>query len=251
MSEETHTFNRGVVRPVECLKAGWEAIKGDYWLLLGITVVGILVASFAPFGILVGPVMCGIYYCLLRRLRGQTVKFEMVMRGVDHFLQSLIATLLMMIPMIILMAPLMVLYFAFVISIVAADKGGEPEPNIGIGILIAMGFVVLMSTIASLILQALFLFVYPLIVDRKLSGVEAIKTSFRAAKANFGGVIGLVLLSTLMNMLGAMACYVGLFFVMPIHFAAIAVAYERVFSGGESDPEAIDPVDLEPLPVAP
>jgi uncharacterized membrane protein len=114
-----------------------------------------------------------------------------------------------------------------------------------------MGFVVLLSTIASLVLQALFLFTYPLIVDRKLSGVDAIKTSFRAAKANFGGVIGLVLLSTLMNMLGAMACYVGLFFVMPIHFAAIAVAYERVFPRGESVPEPVAPVDLEPLPVAP
>ncbi len=76
---------------------------------------------------------------------------------------------------------------------------------------------------------ALFMFMYPLIVDRKLSGFEAIKLSMRAALANFGGVLGLMLLSFLLGMVGALACYVGLIFLYPLNFAMIAVAYRQVF----------------------
>ncbi len=35
-------FNTGVIRPVECMKEGWELIKDEYWLFLGITFVGML-----------------------------------------------------------------------------------------------------------------------------------------------------------------------------------------------------------------
>src|SRR5437899_9788235 len=47
-------YNRGVVRPVECLTSGFEMIKGQYWLILGITVVGILIGAMVPLGVLMG-----------------------------------------------------------------------------------------------------------------------------------------------------------------------------------------------------
>ena len=48
--------------------------------------------------------------------------------------------------------------------------------------------------IVSLVIHSLFLFAYPLIVDRKLSGLDAIKLSYRAALQNLSGIVGLVLL---------------------------------------------------------
>jgi uncharacterized membrane protein len=80
-------------------------------------------------------------------------------------------------------------------------------------------------------------------VDRKLTGVQAVMTSFRAARSNFGGVLGLVLLTTLLNILGSLACCIGQFFVAPIHFAAVAVAYRLVFPD-EPVPEK-PPTDAE------
>ena len=74
-----------------------------------------------------------------------------------------------------------------------------------------------------------FIFVYPLIVDRKLSAIDAIKLSFRAALSNFWRLLGMVLLTSLMSVVGVLACYVGAFLVMPISYAAIAKAYEQVF----------------------
>src|SRR5262245_9056352 len=98
MGEVQPSFRSGVVRPIECVRGGWELIKGNYWLFVGVTLVGTLLAYFAPLGILVGPMLCGIYYCFNRKQRGQPVKFEMLFKGFDYFVQSLIATLLMMIP---------------------------------------------------------------------------------------------------------------------------------------------------------
>ena len=38
-------------------------------------------------GVAMGPAMCGIFFCLLRQERGQPVKFDHLMRGIDYFLQ--------------------------------------------------------------------------------------------------------------------------------------------------------------------
>ena len=95
MSEGGASFNRGVVRPVECLKAGWQLIRNDYWLFFGITLVGVLLGNLVPFGLLLGPMMCGIYLCLLRHAGGRRVALEMLFEGFNYFAQSLIATLLM------------------------------------------------------------------------------------------------------------------------------------------------------------
>src|SRR5206468_605023 len=81
----------------------------------------------------------------------------------------------------------------------------------------------------ALLMSVLFFFIYPLIVDRGLTGVEAVKTSARAALGNLAGVVGLVLLNGMLGLVGAMCCYVGAFFVMPITFGAILVAYRQVF----------------------
>ncbi|MGI8493711.1 MAG: hypothetical protein ACR2L1_00145, partial [Pyrinomonadaceae bacterium] len=67
-------FKTGVIRPIECFKEGWDLIKDQYWLFLGISVVGILMAGFSMY-ILLGAMFCGIYYCLLRKSENQPVSF--------------------------------------------------------------------------------------------------------------------------------------------------------------------------------
>ena len=66
-------------------------------------------------------------------------------------------------------------------------------------------------------------------MDRGLKAVPALKTSFKAALANFGGVLGLVLLTTLIGFLAACCCYLPVFLVLPITFGATALAYRKVF----------------------
>jgi uncharacterized membrane protein len=87
----------------------------------------------------------------------------------------------------------------------------------------------LFVVIVSMAIHSLFLFAYPLIVDRKLAGLDAIKLSYRAALQNLGGIIGLLLLMCVLGILGVLACYIGVFLMMPVSFAAYAAAYRRVF----------------------
>lgn len=111
----------------------------------------------------------------------------------------------------------------------AAAQGRAGEGAAMAGFFISMIVIFLAIFVMSIIVGVFFIFTFPLIVDRKLSGVEAVKTSVRAALANFRGVLGLVLLNSLLNFGGLILCYVGAFFVMPITLAAHAIAYRRVF----------------------
>ena len=55
------TFQRNAVRPMDCFKEGWSLIKGQYWLILGMCIVGWMIAAAVPLGILMGPMMCGLF----------------------------------------------------------------------------------------------------------------------------------------------------------------------------------------------
>src|SRR5437764_292966 len=96
------SYNRGAVRAMQCYREGWQLIKDRFWFFLGVGLVGILVGSLAPFGILLGPMMCGVYLCLLRHMHGQPVTFDMLFKGFNYFANSLIATLIMVVPLILL-----------------------------------------------------------------------------------------------------------------------------------------------------
>ena len=153
MADPQVPFNRGVIRPVECISEAWEMVKGNYWLLLGISLVGHSIASFVPL-ILWGPLMCGIYMCMLRQHRGKAVTFEMLFKGFDYFLQSLIATLITMLPLVILILIAYGLFVAILIS--AAPGGGRPNPNAPWAILGGMGLFYLFIFAVVIIFQVLF-----------------------------------------------------------------------------------------------
>jgi uncharacterized membrane protein len=66
-----------------------------------------------------------------------------------------------------------------------------------------------------------------------MKGFDAVKLSVRAGFANFWSLLGMLILNGLLTFVGLLFCYVGAFLVMPIGFAAIAVAYEQVFGLSE------------------
>lgn len=242
-SPDTIEFRRGVIRPIECLKAGHELVRSQYWLLVGIVAVGMIIAGLVPLGILMGPMMCGVYFTLFKQRRGQRIEFGDLFKGFDYFGESLIAALLHMVPIFVILVPTYIIFYISMFAMMAAQGGGEPDPGILLGF---FGFwaIIWIVLIAIMILVSLiFTFAYPLIVDRRLSGFDAVKLSTKAAMANFGGLLGMTLLSSLLTFLGVLLCYVGAFLVLPITFGAIAVAYEQVFglSEGTGQPDLPPP----------
>jgi len=230
MTPDNLDFRTGVIRPVECLKEAWALIKDQYWLFLGIVFVGIFIGGVVPI-VLLGPMMVGIYLCLFRKMRGEPVEFGTLFKGFDYFAQSLIAALLQMIPMVVVMVPSYIIFFAVMIT--SMPRGGRTNPDDASAFVftilgLELVFIVVIMAVA-IVVTVFFLFAFPLIPDRNLSGLDAVKLSIKAAKANFGGVLGLILLNVGLGILGVLCCYVGVFLIAPISLASHAIAYRRVF----------------------
>lgn len=219
-------FKIGVIRPVECMQEGWELIKDDYWTFFAMTLVGMLIGG-VTMNILLGAMYCGLYFALLKKMSGQRFKFEDLFKGFSYFAPALIATLIFIIPIFISMFITYGSMFAVMFSMM--DSHGKPNPAAIVSlyaVLIGEGlfFGILVSCI-----HAFVTFSYPLIVEHNMGGWNAFKLSARAVWANLSGVIGLILVEFGLGFIGYLACGFGLYFVFPVLFAGVAVAYRKVF----------------------
>lgn len=235
-------FKQNAVEPINCLKGGFNLIKGQYWLFVGICFVAILVGSVVPFGVLMGPMMCGIYLTFFNKRRGLPIEFATVFKGFDYFGQSVIATLIHVVPIVVIIVP-SYLFFYVGLILLLPKPGDEPDPS---GLFVFLGVMVIFWLVVvciMIVISVAFTFSYPLIVEHRLQGLDAVKLSARAAFANFWRLLGLSLLSGLLGFAGVLLCYVGVFFVFPISFSALAIAYEQVFglSSVQSGPDLPPP----------
>ncbi len=237
---DTIEIRSGVVKPIECLKAGLELIRNQYWLFVGITFVGIIIATAVPFGILMGPMLCGIYLSLFKQRRGQLVEFNDLFKGFDYFRESLIAALLNMVPAFLIVIPTYISFYISLFAMIGATSG-QPDPALVLGFFGFWGIIFIVMMVLMILISVVFTFTFPLIVERRLSGVDAVKLSMKAAKANFGGLLGLVLLNTLLGFAGVLLCYVGAILILPINFGALALAYEQVFGLSDAQPDLSAP----------
>jgi len=221
-------YRRHAVEPMECIKAGWQLVKDRYWLFVGMCAVAVMIGSAVPFGILLGPMMCGIYMTFFKQRRGMPIEFGDMFKGFDYFGPSLIATLLHILPIMAIVIPAYFLFYAGLLVSIAA-QGDEPNPAAMFGVFAMFGLFWIVMFLVILIVSIGFTFAYPLIADRKMAGFDAVKLSFKAAMSNFWRLLGMAIITFLLGFLGIVLCYVGVFLTFPISYAAIAAAYEQVF----------------------
>jgi hypothetical protein len=211
--------------PGELLSEGFDLVRGQYWLFVGICAVGLILGGAVPV-VLMGAMMCGIYLCLFARTRDEPVRFEMLFHGFDHFVESLIATLVLFGISMALMIPL---YFVLVALIFMLAGTVGDSTGAGVVALFIFGVVYAVILLIGFAIGAVFLFTYPLIVDRGMKGIEALKASMAAFRANPVGLPLLVLVCGVLSGFAALFCYLPVFLVAPITLGAVAVAYRRVF----------------------
>jgi len=215
-------FRTGVINPVECAKEGFELIKKDYWLLFAILLVGALIGG-ATMYVLGGAMFCGIFYAYIKAIDGKPVAFDDLWKGMNYFGPGLAVVLFMIVPVFA--------YYIFAyITIFAAFLAGAQAGEAGIiGAFVVVGVIDLVLLIALVSFHTLLMFALPLLVDRNLGAIDAMKTSAKAVWANLGGVAGLVVVNFGLIFVGYLALCVGVYFVIPIIMAGNVVAYRRVF----------------------
>jgi uncharacterized membrane protein len=179
-------------------------------------------------------------------MRGELASFNAIGKGFGYFSQGFVIALLSGLPFALLTVAVRVLEWRFD-DIQKMYPGKTPvPPEVLTERLTYLGLIVLAFALFHLITGLIFPFAYQLAVERNLSGWQAIKLSARAARANFGGVLGLVVLEIILGAMGIALCCIGLVFVMPVTKAAWTVAYRQVFPAPPQD----QPVPL-PFPPPP
>jgi hypothetical protein len=246
-------FNSGVVRPFECLGAGWNLVKDQFVLFAVLSLVITILVTCIPFsGIIYGAWICGIYFGLLRKLRGEQASFnDCVVTGFSYFSGGFVIALLSGLPFVLLTVVAQVWEWHF--DTVQKHYPGSEEipPEVMTQELLFIGLLILAFILFHLITGLIFPFAYQLVVERNLSGWKAIKLSARASRENLGGVFGLVIIEIVLGLLGIALCCVGLILVMPLMKSAWTVAYRQVFPPppeGESPPLLYPPPPPPPTP---
>gem|GEM_PF-1468330 len=203
-----------------------------YWITLGICLLGLIVGSAAPMAVLMGPMMCGMFICFFAMMRNERPTFEMLFKGFDMFVDSLVATLIMVGVSILIMIPMAALIIG---GMIAAGVAGEQADGLAAGgVLVAVGAAYVLAILAMVVVQLLFTFSYPLIVDYNLSGVDAVKLSARAAWANLSNILRLTILIWLISIPALLLCYLPILLVIPVALFAQALLYRRIFPGDSS-----------------
>lgn len=184
---------RGFLSAGEIFGASWRAATGQVGAMFLIGIVHLLVVGAvngAGIGIiLLGPLLAGLYYTIQRGLNTGTYEIGDLFKGFSVFLPAMVAGLLISI-------------FSFV------------------------GFLacILPGIIVYWMYQMTFLFM----IDRRMDFWPSMEASRKLYFANFWSLTVLYLLAGIINLVGALACYVGLFFTFPLTVIMTTLAYERL-----------------------
>jgi len=197
-----------------CIERGWTIATASLLPFIGYTCVVIAVhAALACIPVLgwiaialVGPALSAGYFVYTRKkIRGEPAVFEDFFGGFE-FLGQL-----------------------FLLGIVS-------------DILIAAG--ILLCILPGLYLMLGYMFAGFLVVARRMDFWPAMEASRRAVTANIGPVILLVLAFIGINILGALACLVGLIITIPMTYCSSVVAFGIIFDDSPTDSGTAGPIQI-------
>jgi serine/threonine protein kinase len=194
-----------------CLRRAWTLVRSDFWPMVGITaLILVLLSAAASVGkvsesighlsfessvlsvLLGGPLMGGLYFYLLRKIRGEPVRTETAFAGFSHSLLHL-----------------------FLASFVTQ-------------VLTVLGFICLV--LPGVYLFVAWFFVLPLVIDKRLEFWPAMRLSRKIISKHWWKFFGFLLVLGLINLAGLAACVVGIFVTLPLSLAALMYAYEDIIN---------------------
>lgn len=180
------------------VSAGWELTKADLWVWVVVALVMLVLNSVVPL-ILQGPLLAGIHIGFARKILYGRTEVGDLFKGFNYFVPTLVASL-------------------------------------AISALTFVGM--LLCIIPGLVVVAMFLFTHLFIVDKRMDFWPAMQASHSLVKQDYVGFTLFVIVLGLLQVLGALACVVGLLVTLPLMYGAITAAYR-------------DLVGFEPNSIAP
>ena len=218
---------------IDALGMGWRLLMSDFWgLWLPAFVLTLVMMAASNFGIIAAvlvqpPLMAGLYWLVARKIDGAPVQIGDVFEGFQQrFGQSVLAMLPVSLASLVfgvaIAAVVMVTMFGGM-AIAGVGAHGEEEAIAAVvvvlGILVGGGLL-LVIFLALLIFCMFFTFALPAVWDHPESGWEAVRVSARLVRSRFWSVLGLailvLLITTAANLVGMLACCIGVLFTGPL-----------------------------------
>ncbi len=214
-----------------CLSRGWELVKANFWISVGVVAVVyacLLVGSFIPCvgGIIQlvvqGPLMGGMYLFFLKLIRRQEATIGDAFAGFSiAFLQLFLVGLVTGILIFLCMIP------AGIIGFIAASMKSNASA-------VLIGLAVLVGVIPVAYFSLCWLFSMPLVIDKRIDFWPAMELSRKVVNMHLGSFILLALACILVSLVGVLALCIGVLVAAPVVMATLMYAYEDIFSGGSS-----------------
>lgn len=233
-----------------CIARGYQLLKDHFsvvfigvliYLLIegfigGLANIPIVGPIFSIVNVVIsGPLVGGVFYLLLRALRGEPVEAGAVFEGFRRqFGQLFLGTFVQGLIIGACLVPAAIVAGIKMLPMIHQLKqGGHLTPEQMSAILkpvfISCLPVLVICLIPVIYLGTCWKFTLPLIIDRGLDFWSAMKASFKMVNKHWWQVFSLMILIGLVNLAGFLACCVGLLFTMPIGLGALMYAYETIF----------------------
>ena len=116
--------------------------------------------------------------------------------------------------------------------LVLGVAGGDSAP---LFVLLFLSVMFVGVLIISLIINACFAFAYPLVVDRRMTALDAVKASFRGVMANLVGILVATIVFSVIYVLASCLCWFPVILFAPIPLGVFAILSREIF-----------PVDAKP-----
>ena len=230
-------YQKSAIDAGACVSQAWELVKRNLGLYVGAGLVTLILLSCSPFlnVFLMGPMMGGIAYLVLRDLRDEPIDFGMLFKGFEKFLPLMLVGLIQAVPAIIFQVSQYIFDISSWIGVPTAQSSEFYQGDVvgrsifQTGALTGLVIVFVCYFIFQALWNAALTFAVPLIVERNTPLGDAITLSLGAVFSNLGGLIVLVILNMLVGLLGFIACFVGLFVAVPVTWVSYVIAYRQVF----------------------
>jgi uncharacterized membrane protein len=238
---------------IGCISRGWTLLTTHFAALFVGTLLYFLIEigmgifskipaigfifSLANF-VIAGPLMAGLYYLAIRANRGEEAQAGDLFAGFTRkFAQLFCGTLAQGILVGLCLLPFIVV---LAMRLAPSLRQFNPQESMSVDKEIEMlkSLVpIIIGTLPWLLVCALpatyiavsLKFMLALIIDKQMDFGAAMKASWKMVGKHWWQIFGLVVLISLLNIAGAMACFVGLLFTVPIGIGALMSAYETIF----------------------
>jgi uncharacterized membrane protein len=198
-----------------CVSRGWALVRGNLAMLVGAAAIVwsvIIALTYVPrigwlLGMLADSILLGgLYSVNIRAIRGERLGAQEAISGVRHAL-----------------VPLLV-----------AGLVSGALTSLGLLLFMVPGVypaVRAVSVLPSVYLAVGYMFVLPLVVDKRMEVWTALEVSRRVVHHQWWTAFALVIVATLIVLAGLLAFVVGAVIAVPVATAALMYAYEDLFGG--------------------